>query len=177
MKAKKKTYTSQGSGKNNKKKLGRMGKNVILEDGVRLFHPERIFLGHNIYIGHDVILKAYHKNDLIIEDNSWIGPGCFLHSAGGIRIGQVVGIGPMVKIISSYHEETKGITAVMDCPLVFKPVILEDGCDIGTGAIILPGVTVGRGAIVGAGAVVTKDIPAFSIAAGVPAKVLRKRII
>jgi acetyltransferase-like isoleucine patch superfamily enzyme len=65
-------------------------------------------------------------------------------------------------------------------PVLFSPielgkVVLQDGCDIGTGSIILPGVSVGEGAIVGAGAVVTKDIPAFEIWAGVPAAFLRKR--
>ena len=52
---------------------------------------------------------------------------------------------------------------------------LEDGCDIGAGTIVLPGVTVGRGAIVGAGAVVTKDVEPFTVVAGVPARLLRRR--
>jgi acetyltransferase-like isoleucine patch superfamily enzyme len=48
-------------------------------------------------------------------------------------------------------------------------------CDIGVGATLLPGVTVGDGAIVGAGAVATRDVPAFTVVAGVPARELRKR--
>ncbi|MCS6914560.1 MAG: hypothetical protein NZ890_15130 [Myxococcota bacterium] len=59
--------------------------------------------------------------------------------------------------------------------LQFAPVRLCDGCDIGIGAIILPGVTVGEGAQVGAGAVVTRDVPARAVVAGNPARVLRQR--
>ena len=68
----------------------------------------------------------------------------------------------------------------VDVPIIatdlqIKPVRIEAWADIGTNATILPGVTVGKGAIVGAGAVVTEDVPAFAIVAGVPAKVLRCR--
>ena len=59
--------------------------------------------------------------------------------------------------------------------LEILPVVIEDNADIGTSATILPGVTIGNGAIIGAGAVVNKDIPAMTIAAGVPARVIRKR--
>ena len=52
---------------------------------------------------------------------------------------------------------------------------LEDGADVGTGAVILPGVTVGRSSIVGAGSVVTRDVPPFAIVAGIPARFLRWR--
>jgi len=62
---------------------------------------------------------------------------------------------------------------VMDCPLKFSPINICDGAHIGIGAIIMPGVTIGEGAVIGAGAVVTKDIPAYSVAVGVPAKVVR----
>jgi acetyltransferase-like isoleucine patch superfamily enzyme len=54
------------------------------------------------------------------------------------------------------------------------PVVIEEDCWLGTGAIILPGVRVGRGSIIGAGAVVTKDIPPLSLAVGVPARVVRQ---
>jgi acetyltransferase-like isoleucine patch superfamily enzyme len=63
----------------------------------------------------------------------------------------------------------------MDGPLRFAPIVLGDGCDLGVGAIVLPGVTVGRGAQIGAGAVVTHDVPDGAICAGVPARVIGKR--
>ena len=62
---------------------------------------------------------------------------------------------------------------VMDCPLKTAPVTVKEGAHIGIGAIIMPGVTIGEGAVIGAGAVVTKDVPPYSIAAGVPAKIIK----
>jgi acetyltransferase-like isoleucine patch superfamily enzyme len=59
--------------------------------------------------------------------------------------------------------------------LEFAPVLLDDGCDIGIGAVILPGITVGKGAQVGAGAVVTADVPPYAVVAGNPARLLRTR--
>jgi acetyltransferase-like isoleucine patch superfamily enzyme len=60
-------------------------------------------------------------------------------------------------------------------PLRFGEVTVEDGCDLGVGAVLLPGVRIGEGAIVGAGSVVTRNIPPFTVAAGNPARVLRNR--
>jgi 2,3,4,5-tetrahydropyridine-2-carboxylate N-succinyltransferase/tetrahydrodipicolinate N-acetyltransferase len=54
-------------------------------------------------------------------------------------------------------------------------VVIEDDSDLGVNSVILPGVRVGRGAVVGAGAVVTEDVPAYAVVAGVPARVLRMR--
>ena len=62
---------------------------------------------------------------------------------------------------------------VMDSPLVYKPVVINDGAHIGIGAIIMPGVSIGKGAVIGAGSVVTRDIPDYSVAVGSPAKVIK----
>ena len=62
---------------------------------------------------------------------------------------------------------------VMDCPLTYKPVVIRDGAHIGIGSIIMPGVTIGKGAVIGAGSVVTRDVPDYSVAVGVPAKVIK----
>lgn len=62
---------------------------------------------------------------------------------------------------------------VMDCELKYAPIVIKDGAHIGIGAIIMPGVTIGEGAVIGAGAVVTRDIPDYCVAAGVPARVIK----
>lgn len=140
-----------------------------------MFHPETIEIGDNVYVGHNTLLKGYHQSRFTIGDHSWIGQGCFLHSGGGLRIGRAVGIGPLVKILTSAHRDDDCDVPVLFAELQFAPVTVHDGADIGVGTIILPGVTVGEGAIVGAGSVVTRDVPPYEVWAGVPAARLRSR--
>jgi len=168
-------FKSHGDGSFDAKDFASLGENVVFEKGVMVFHPQRIHIGNNVYVGHDTILKGYHKSSLHIGDNTWIGQQCFIHSAGEVAIGSDVGIGPGVKIISSFHREEGIEVPIMLGELEFAPVSIGDGCDLGIGAMILPGVTIGKGCQIGAGAVVTKNIPDFSVAAGVPARVIRSR--
>lgn len=170
-----KLYRSHGTGEIELHKFKQIGQNVIFEPGALVFHPENIALGTNLYIGHYTILKGYYKNQMTIGENSWIGQGCFLHSAGNLTIGQNVGIGPHVKIITSVHKEEGINTPILFSEIKEAPVVIEDDCDIGIGAVILPGVTIGRGSQIGAGAVVTKNVEPYSVMAGVPARLLRKR--
>jgi len=168
-------YKSHGTGEFKIEDFKKIGDNVIFEKGVLVFHPQNISIGKNVYIGHNTILKGYYKNEMTIGDHTWIGQCCFLHSAGGITIGKAVGIGPMVKILTSVHSDDNLSKPVLFNDLEFKKVIICDGCDIGMGSIILPGVKIEEGSIVGAGSVVTKDVPPYSVVAGVPARVLRER--
>ncbi|RJP74791.1 MAG: acyltransferase [Candidatus Abyssobacteria bacterium SURF_17] len=166
---------SHGSGEPELSRLARLGKDVVFEAGVLVFHPENIEIGDDVYIGHNTILKAYHKNKMEIESGTWIGQQCFFHSAGGLKIGRNVGIGPAVKIITSHHEAGDRSKPILHTPLVFKPVVIEDEADIGTGAVLLPGVTIGRAAQVGAGAVVCQDVEPYTVVGGVPARLIRRR--
>jgi acetyltransferase-like isoleucine patch superfamily enzyme len=166
---------SHGTGEFRPEQIASLGPDCIFETGVLLFHPENVRLGANVYVGHYTILKAYYKNQLVIGDETWIGQQCFFHAAGGITIGKHVGIGPGVKILTSAHAEGGRARPIYNAPVEFKPVVIEDDADIGVGAIIMPGVTVGRGAQIGAGSVVTHDVAPYQIAAGSPARLLRER--
>jgi len=84
-------------------------------------------------------------------------------------------MGPFVKILTSTHQEAGRELPILAAPLNFASVHIEEESDIGVGAIILPGVRIGRGAQIGAGAVVSRDIPPYAIAAGVPARIIRMR--
>jgi acetyltransferase-like isoleucine patch superfamily enzyme len=168
-------YRSHGDGKVDRAGFAAIGENVIIEPGVLVFHAENIRLGNNVYLGHQSILKGYHRNSLDIGDNSWIGQQCFIHSAGGVRIGRNVGIGPGVKILSSYHIDEGIQIPILLSEIEFAAVVVEDDCDIGVGAILLPGVCIGRGVQVGAGAVVTEDVEDYAVVAGVPARPIRIR--
>jgi acetyltransferase-like isoleucine patch superfamily enzyme len=167
--------TSYGSGEFRREDLAGIGDDVVIENGVLIFNPERVTIGSNVYIGHHAILRGYDTGDMRIGDDTWIGQFCYINSAGGVEIGCRVGIGPCVKIMSSEHSEEGRDVPVLLCDLEFAQVRIEDDCDIGIGAIILPGRTVGRGAIVGAGAVITKDVEPYSIVAGVPARKIGDR--
>ncbi len=171
-----KPYASHGDGRLDIAKFRKLGDNVVFEQGVMAFHPENIEIGDNVYVGHGAFLKGYFNNTMTIGSDSWIGQGAFLHAGGGIRIGSYVGIGPFVKIITLQHVVDGDVSRpVITREQTYAPVVIEDDCDIGAGAVILPGVTIGRGSVIGAGSVVTKDVEPFSVVAGVPARLLRKR--
>jgi acetyltransferase-like isoleucine patch superfamily enzyme len=152
-----------------------LGRGVVFEGGVLVFHPESIEIGDNIYVGHRTILKGYYRNSMTIGDNTWIGQDCFFHSAGGLRIGKNVGIAPHVKILTSSHKEQGIDVPIVQSEIDFREVSIGDDCDIGIGSIILPGVAIGKGVQIGAGSVVTKSVPDYSVAFGVPAQVVRSR--
>lgn len=169
------TRTSHGSGRFVESDLGAIGDGCLFEEGVLAFNPGHIFLGDDVYVGHRAMLKGDTRAELRIGDGAWIGQDCYFHSAGGITIGARTGIGPRVMILTSTHAETAPPTPIVDAPLEFAPVEIGEGCDIGIGAILLPGARIGDGAQIGAGAVVKDTIPPGAIAAGMPARVLRMR--
>lgn len=108
--------------------------------------------------------------------NISIGDGCYLNfncnfvDDGKITIGERVMFGPAVTIATVGHP----INPTMREYMYTDPVTIEDNCWIGAGCTICPGVTIGKNSVIGAGSVVTKDIPANSVAAGNPCKVIRE---
>jgi acetyltransferase-like isoleucine patch superfamily enzyme len=152
------------------------GSNIVLEPGVLVFHPENISLGENVYIGHNAILKGYFRNEMSIGNGCWIGQQCFLHSAGGLYIEENVGIGPGVRILTSQHDIYQDQhKPILHRPIVYAPVMVGEGSDIGASAVILPGVKLGKNVQVGAGAVVTKSFPSNSVIVGVPARQVARK--
>lgn len=166
---------SHGTGEFSLTQFARLGKNVVFEAGVLVFHPETIEIGDDVYVGHYAILKGYHSGRIVIGDGTWIGQQSFFHGAGGLTIGKAVGIGIGVKVITSAHALDELESPILHSTIRFAPVSIEDGSDIGTGVVILPGVRIGRGAQVGAGAVVSEDVADYAVAAGVPARQVRSR--
>ncbi|BCK62019.1 maltose acetyltransferase [Aeromonas hydrophila] len=115
-------------------------------------------------------LYCTYGRHIHLGERSYINMGATLLDNAPIRIGAEVMIGPNVQIYTAAHaldadERTQGVETAL-------PVTIEDRVWIGGGAILLPGVTIGREAIVGAGAVVTKDVPAGARVVGNPARVL-----
>ena len=112
------------------------------------------------------------RTGLRIGAHSRINRNCCLDARGSLVIGNNVSLSPDVTILTAEHlpDDT-------DFAVVTRSVTIEDHAWIGTRAMIMPGVTVGRGAIVAAGAVVTNDVPALTIVGGVPAKRIRDRYL
>jgi acetyltransferase-like isoleucine patch superfamily enzyme len=123
----------------------------------------------------------YTFESIEIGDDVYIGPGPVMYAErrSGIRIGSKVLLGPKVMIIGGNHNWSVIGRFMFDVkekrPEDDETVIIEDDVWIGAGAIILKGVRIARGSIVGAGAVVTRDVPPYSIVAGVPARVCSHR--
>lgn len=166
---------SHGNGEFFTSQFSKLGKNVVFEKGVLVFHPKNIEIGDDVYVGHYAILKGYHNSKMTIGSGTWIGQQCFFHSAGSLMIGCNVGIGPGVKILTSSHSIDEPDKPILHSTINFAPVVIGDGCDIGVGSIILPGVHIGQGVQIGAGSVVVSDVGDYAIAAGTPAMVIRSR--
>jgi acetyltransferase-like isoleucine patch superfamily enzyme len=168
-------FSTHGGGEIDRQLFRKLGENVIFETGVLVFHADHIALGSNVYVGHYSILKGYYRGEMVIGDDVWIGQQVFFHSAGGLTIGDRVGVGPGVRIITSYHREEGWHKPILDSALEFAPVTIGSDSDLGVGSIVLPGVRIGQGVQIGAGAVVSTDIPDYTVAVGVPAKVISHR--
>lgn len=114
----------------------------------------------------------FNPRGVEIGKDTIIGDHAFLDGRDNLVIGDHVDIASSVLIYNSQHDIDSE-----DFRPVTKKVIIEDYVFIGPRVIILPGVTIGKGAVVAAGAVVAKDVPPFSVVAGVPAKYIREREI
>ena len=130
--------------------LGRIGQNSIVEP------PFYCVYGQNIYISDDVYLNF----------------SCTILDCNEVHIGHHVMIGPGVQIYCAAHLLQAEVR--IQGWEVAKPIVIEDNVWLGGGAILLPGVRIGRNAVVGAGAVVSRSVPANTIVAGNPARVIRE---
>jgi len=132
----------------------------------------RRVMGFEIGSASAIFMDAWFDSNrsFSIGANSVINQKCRLDNRGGLTIGNNVSISSEVVILTADH-----------CPQSdtfegrMKAVVIEDFVFVGTRAMILPGVTLGRGAVVAAGSVVTKDVPSMSIVAGIPARQIGTR--
>lgn len=153
----------------------RIGQGVRIGCDVQMLHPETFDIGDGVVIGDQSMLQGRFDGSCVIGNHVWIGPQSYF-DARDLVIGDYVGWGPGAKVLGSVHTGIPADVPIIQTDLEIKRVVVQEWADIGTNAVILPGVTVGRGALVGAGAVVTHDVEPFSVVAGVPARVMRRRL-
>ncbi len=165
------------------RKVESIGKNVLIEKNVDFQNGKKkkhkgIIIKNNVLIRANSTLIANPENKdsyIIMEDYSGINRNCYIEAIGGVHIGKYSILGPYVCIFSSNHVFKDAEKPVIFQGVESKQVIIEENVWIGAQATILAGVTIGKNAIIAAGSVVTKNIPPNTIAAGVPAKVIKKR--
>jgi len=152
----------------------RAGRDLRVDAGAGFKHLDTCQFGDGVFIGAQSYVQGRFDGSCIIGAHVWIGPQSYF-DARDLVIEDYVGWGPGAKVLGSVHTGLPEEVPIIQTDLEIRPVRIGAWADIGTNAVVLPGVTIGKGAIVGAGAVVAEDVPPFSIVAGVPARVLRYR--
>ena len=140
-----------------------------------LYKLSGLKMGRGVTIEYGVQIGGSFEN-VELKENVEIAQGVYLHAYDSIVIGKNTAIGPYSKIITNQNPRLE-VNKLNEFYKPFKkPVIIGDNVYIGTGAIILPGVTVHEMSVVAAGAVVTNDVPSFTVVAGVPARVVKNLV-
>jgi acetyltransferase-like isoleucine patch superfamily enzyme len=161
-----------------------LGDNVVVERGATLSVDREgksfIDIGANSYFYSNCVIKASDGwikigNDCSVNEFAILFGGGGL-GGGGLEIGNDVRIAAHVRIVPMNHIYEDPKTPIRLQKIKAIGIKIEDDVWLGVGSTVLDGVTIGKGSVIGAGAVVTKDIPPYSIAVGVPAKVIKKRL-
>lgn len=129
------------------------GKLYILP-GTILCYPYKIEMGYNVFINRNVYITA--RANIIIGDNVLIGPDVIINSG-----------------MHRYRDKDK---LIRDQGHEIKPITIGNDVWIGAKAVIMPGVVIGDGSVIGAGSIVTRSLPPYSVAVGIPARIIKERI-
>lgn len=166
-------------------KLGCLGKNCLIGKHVRFINAKGVSIGNNVSIGPNSFFGPVYKYEgeylglgdtkIEIGDGTIIGKHNSFAAVNKVKVGKNVLFAGYVHITDHNHGYQNIHIPIMKQPLFCKgPVIIEDNCWLGYGCEILSGVHIGTHSIVAARAVVTKDVPAYSIVAGNPARIVKK---
>lgn len=178
----------------------RLGKSVYFQDGIELINASCLEIGNGVHIFRGVRINAAGDNNHIrLEDGvalernidigcldstnisigkeTFIGSDVCITGPGDIRIGERCLIAAHCGIYANNHRFENIDQPIQSQGISRQGIFIDDDCWLGHAVTVLDGVTIGKGSVIGAGAVVTKDIPPYSVAVGVPAKVIKKRNI
>jgi acetyltransferase-like isoleucine patch superfamily enzyme len=181
--------------------LGRAGGYLFVGQHVLLRHSRYLYVGRGVTIGNYVVIDALSRDGIHIGDsvsigdfttikatgvisdlgvglemgdNANLGQYCFVGAAGGVVIGKNVLVGQRVSFHSEDHIFADPTRPIKAQGTSRKGITVCDDCWIGSGSIIVDGVTIDKGAVVAAGSVVTTDVPRQAVVGGVPARVIRR---
>ena len=159
----------------------RLGRGAYVDHGVYLHAtPGGISIGNNTFIMHRSALHVFNfrglpKAGITIGNDCFIGEMTVMRGQGGIYMGNKVYTGPFVQILAVNHVFSDPNVPIADQGITAQGIVIEDDVWIGAGAMVLDGVRIGTGSVIGAGAVVSQDIPPYSLAVGSPAKPIKDR--
>ncbi len=178
--------------------LGRCGRNVNFGMNVALRHPHKIEIGDNVIVDDNCLLDAKGKDnagirigngvflgrnsilsckngDIVLGENVNIGFNCELFSGSRVTLGNDTLVAAYCYFIGGDHNPLDIEASVTKQGSRSEGISVADKCWFGAGVKVLDGVTIGRNCIVGAGAIVTRSVPEYAVAVGMPAKVVRDR--
>ncbi|MFH1904444.1 MAG: acyltransferase [bacterium] len=179
--------------------LRHIGRNVKIGCGVKITNPQYISFGDNVQIGNDCVLIASTEKGITLDDGArlkygvyldaetpdkgyikigkrvYIGTGCCLHGHEGLEIRDDALLAQNITITPYSHKFDDPDKAIYSQGGYQRKVTIGRDCYIGMNVCVIYSADVGEGSVVGAGSVVTKTIPPYSVAVGVPARVIRKR--
>jgi acetyltransferase-like isoleucine patch superfamily enzyme len=128
---------------------------------------------------HGAVVHVYNfrgmpHSGIRIGQDSLVGEYAVIRGQGGVTIGDRVYVSPLVQIVAVNHVFDDPTRSFVEQGITAEGVVIEDDVWIGSGAVICDGVRIGQGSVVAAGAIVTQDVPAFTVVGGVPARVIRE---
>lgn len=162
-----------------RRRFAEFGMGSRIGPNFRVHNASRIAIASDVAIWSNVRIEAVGGEDdeIVLR----IGPGCVISSysriaaAWSVHLGSGVGLGQGVLITDHNHDFRDLTEPWLNRPaLLARPVEIADGAFVGDGCVILPGVTIGHHSVIGANSVVTKDVPPYHVAAGVPARLLSR---
>ncbi len=158
-----------------------LGSNVFAGDQVLIYQDHAggaVNLGSNVHLHRGVAIQTGAGGSVSIGDKTHIQPNCRISAyQGSVEIGCGVEIAPNCSFYPYDHALKPGVPMSQQPLQSCGGIVIEDNVWLGVGVIVLDGVHIGRDAVVGAGSVVTSDIPPGGIAVGVPARVVKNRIM
>ena len=164
------------------RRLGAKAKFINIQKGVIINNPQCVYIGKHVGIGSHTFIgpvieyaQITYNPKIIIGDGTWIGKHCSIAAINKVEIGRNVLFAGYVHITDHSHGYEDISCPIAPQRLTSKgAVIIEDDCWLGFNCEILSGVHIGKHCIIAARAVVTKDVPSYSIAAGNPARIVKQ---